>query len=213
MFSIILLRPWKLTCTDLCSYVKYIFPGLGLGTILSHASQVTDSMVDAAAISLADSVSDDEAVDGLIYPRLHRIRDISVEIALGTIRAAQVAVRIISRISFGERVDPNCVLGAIGCRQRTEVDNDGRQPTERIYQVQAMDACGLPLQVVKDSSVFLFTPPLDWWLFLSLSLSFCITYRSCKILYGWKKKSIKLHWHSLCVAFEFIAHMYRQYTV
>ncbi|KAF9516602.1 hypothetical protein BS47DRAFT_1371709 [Hydnum rufescens UP504] len=69
----------------------YIFPGLGLGTILCHASEVTDSMVNASAISLADSVSQDEKADGLIYPRLHRIRDISVEIALGTIRAAQRA--------------------------------------------------------------------------------------------------------------------------
>ena len=83
------------THTDLSSRAQYIFPGLGMGTILSHASQVTDSMVDASAISLADSVSEDEKADGLIYPRLHRIRDISVEIALGTIRAAQLAVSLL----------------------------------------------------------------------------------------------------------------------
>jgi len=67
----------------------YIFPGIGMGAILSKARHVTDSMVEQAAIALAGSLTDDEKSSGLVYPRLTRIRDISAQIALAVIRAAQ----------------------------------------------------------------------------------------------------------------------------
>ncbi|KIK98929.1 hypothetical protein PAXRUDRAFT_619188 [Paxillus rubicundulus Ve08.2h10] len=69
----------------------YIFPGLGLGSILCRASSVTDSMVEAAAIGLANSLSQDEHALELIYPRIERIREISAYIAVRVIRAAQAA--------------------------------------------------------------------------------------------------------------------------
>ncbi|KAF5315039.1 hypothetical protein D9619_007319 [Psilocybe cf. subviscida] len=67
----------------------YIFPGIGLGTILSKAKHVTDSMVEQASIALAGSLNADESASELMYPRLTRIRDISAKIALAVIRAAQ----------------------------------------------------------------------------------------------------------------------------
>ncbi|KIM43342.1 hypothetical protein M413DRAFT_69569 [Hebeloma cylindrosporum] len=67
----------------------YIFPGIGMGAILSKARHVTDSMVEQASIALAGSLSADETSSELIYPRLTRIRDISAQIALAVIRAAQ----------------------------------------------------------------------------------------------------------------------------
>ncbi|CAA7261373.1 unnamed protein product [Cyclocybe aegerita] len=67
----------------------YIFPGIGLGTILSKARHVTDSMVEQASIALASALTEDEQSADLIYPRLTRIRDISAKIALAVIRAAQ----------------------------------------------------------------------------------------------------------------------------
>jgi len=69
----------------------YIFPGLGLGSILCRASSVTDSMVEASAIGLANSLSSDERALELIYPRIQRIREISAHIAVHVIRAAQAA--------------------------------------------------------------------------------------------------------------------------
>jgi malate dehydrogenase (oxaloacetate-decarboxylating)(NADP+) len=69
----------------------YIFPGLGLGSILCSASSVTDSMVEAAATGLANSLSSDERALELIYPRIERIREISTFIATRVIRAAQAA--------------------------------------------------------------------------------------------------------------------------
>ncbi|KAF8650149.1 hypothetical protein AX16_005384 [Volvariella volvacea WC 439] len=67
----------------------YIFPGIGLGTILSNAKHVTDSMVEQSAIALASSLTTEEKSAGLVYPRLGRIRDISAQIAVAVIRAAQ----------------------------------------------------------------------------------------------------------------------------
>ncbi|KAG9048982.1 hypothetical protein FS837_011533 [Tulasnella sp. UAMH 9824] len=67
----------------------YVFPGIGLGTILSSATRVTGKMIERAATSLAGSLTEEEKEAGLIYPRLARIRDVSAEIAFGVIRQAQ----------------------------------------------------------------------------------------------------------------------------
>jgi malate dehydrogenase (oxaloacetate-decarboxylating)(NADP+) len=69
----------------------YIFPGVGLGAILSKARHVTDAMLEQAAIALSSSLTPDESSD-LVYPRLGRIRDISAQIALAVIRSAQADV-------------------------------------------------------------------------------------------------------------------------
>jgi malic enzyme len=61
----------------------YIFPGIGLGAILSKAKHVTDAMVEQASIALSSSLNSDEIAADLVYPRLGRIRDISARIALG----------------------------------------------------------------------------------------------------------------------------------
>ena len=71
----------------------YIFPGIGLGALITKASRVTDSMVEQASVALAGSLDANERVAGLIYPRLDRIREISAMIALAVVRAAQDAVR------------------------------------------------------------------------------------------------------------------------
>lgn len=73
----------------------YIFPGIGLGTILSKATNVTDGMVEQAAVALAESLTEAEKDAGLVYPRLTRIRDISAQIALAVIRAAQKDVSFV----------------------------------------------------------------------------------------------------------------------
>nr|ADM26561.1 malic enzyme [Cunninghamella echinulata] len=69
----------------------YVFPGIGLGAILSRVSSVTDSMIEAASLGLANSLTDEERGLELVYPRIERIRDISAQIALSVIRAAQKA--------------------------------------------------------------------------------------------------------------------------
>jgi malate dehydrogenase (oxaloacetate-decarboxylating)(NADP+) len=59
----------------------YIFPGVGLGVIVSGARRVTDTMFYAAARSLASGVSQSSLDSGLLYPRLREIRQVSATIA------------------------------------------------------------------------------------------------------------------------------------
>jgi malate dehydrogenase (oxaloacetate-decarboxylating)(NADP+) len=70
----------------------YIFPGIGLGAILSKSRHVSDAMVLQAAIALSQSLNAEEIKSDLVYPRLTRIRDISAEVALAVIRNAQAEV-------------------------------------------------------------------------------------------------------------------------
>lgn len=71
----------------------YIFPGIGLGAILSRTRHVSDAMVEQAAIALANSLTEEEKAAELVYPRLARIRDISAQVAFAVIRQAQKDVR------------------------------------------------------------------------------------------------------------------------
>lgn len=69
----------------------YVFPGIGLGTILSKATTITQSMIYASATSLSTSLLPSEISQGWLYPELARIRDVSVIVAIGVIKAAQEA--------------------------------------------------------------------------------------------------------------------------
>jgi malate dehydrogenase (oxaloacetate-decarboxylating)(NADP+) len=59
----------------------YIFPGVGLGVIVSGARTVTNEMFLTAAHSLANQVSDSDLERGRVYPSLSRIRQVSALIA------------------------------------------------------------------------------------------------------------------------------------
>ena len=69
----------------------YVFPGIGLGTILSKATVVTQSMIYASAESLSTALNQSETAQGWLYPDISRIRDVSVTVAMGVIRAAEEA--------------------------------------------------------------------------------------------------------------------------
>ena len=69
---------------------SYIFPGVGLGVITSEATRVTEEMFFVAAKTLAGMVTEEEYATGRIYPRLDRIREVSVAIAVSV---AEVAFR------------------------------------------------------------------------------------------------------------------------
>ena len=69
----------------------FVFPGIGLGSILSRATQITQSMIYASATALSSSLTPAERAAGWLYPDVARIRDVSVVVAAGVIRAAQEA--------------------------------------------------------------------------------------------------------------------------
>ncbi|KAL9647365.1 hypothetical protein ABK040_011729 [Willaertia magna] len=66
----------------------YIFPGLGLGATISRSKAVSDTMVLAAAKTLAEQASNAELENGELYPNLSHIRDISYRIAIAVAKQA-----------------------------------------------------------------------------------------------------------------------------
>jgi malic enzyme len=66
----------------------FIFPGVGLGTIVSKARKVTDGMFLAAAKALAKGVSEDQLAMGCIYPRIDEVRTVSRAVAVAVARRA-----------------------------------------------------------------------------------------------------------------------------
>ena len=59
----------------------YIFPGIGLGAVVSEASRITEDMFLVAAKKLAQLVGEEDLAVGSIYPPLNNIRSASLEIA------------------------------------------------------------------------------------------------------------------------------------
>ncbi len=66
----------------------FIFPGIGLGAIVSGASQVTDSMIAAAATALADSLTSEELSDGCLMPEVSRLWEVCGEVAIAVANCA-----------------------------------------------------------------------------------------------------------------------------
>lgn len=66
----------------------YLFPGIGLGTLLSGARIVSDGMLQAAAERLATYMSEEEVLKGIIFPSTSRIRDITKQVATAVIKEA-----------------------------------------------------------------------------------------------------------------------------
>ncbi len=66
----------------------FIFPGLGLGAIVSRARAITDAMFLVAATTLAGLTSAGRLAEGALYPRLADLRPISRSIAIAVAREA-----------------------------------------------------------------------------------------------------------------------------
>ena len=69
----------------------FIFPGIGLGVILSQSKCVTDKMFIIAAEILSSMVNANDIEKGNIYPDLKHIRDISSNIAINVIKESIVS--------------------------------------------------------------------------------------------------------------------------
>jgi malate dehydrogenase (oxaloacetate-decarboxylating) len=78
----------------------FIFPGLGLGTIISGASEVTADMISMASQALADSLSDEELAARCLMPEVARLWDVTGAVAVAVAQCAMddgVAERVDSK--------------------------------------------------------------------------------------------------------------------
>jgi malic enzyme len=66
----------------------FIFPGLGLGTIVCGASMVTDGMIGAASKALADSLTDSEIACRSLMPEVNRLWEVCGNVAFAVAERA-----------------------------------------------------------------------------------------------------------------------------
>lgn len=84
----------------------FVFPGVGLGVLISEASRVTDFMFLAAANALADFTHTHPSGHGCLYPRLSDLREVSHLIAFKVAQTARDG-------GFGRAVDDRWLKTAI----------------------------------------------------------------------------------------------------
>ncbi|EPS68041.1 malic enzyme, partial [Genlisea aurea] len=90
----------------------FLFPGIGLGTLLSGSKFISDGMLQAAAECLAEYMTEEEVLQGIIYPSISGIREITREVAAAVIKEAveedlaegyrDMDVRVLRKLSQGE---------------------------------------------------------------------------------------------------------------
>jgi malic enzyme len=68
-----------------------VFPGVGLGALLSEAREVTDAMFAAAAARLAEQLREDDLAAGSLFPPISALRRVTARIAEAVMQEAREA--------------------------------------------------------------------------------------------------------------------------
>jgi malate dehydrogenase (oxaloacetate-decarboxylating) len=67
----------------------FVFPGVGLGVLVSEAREVTDGMFAAAADALAAQLPEEDLRAGSLFPRIAGLRAITARVAEAVVRQAE----------------------------------------------------------------------------------------------------------------------------
>ncbi|CAL5397885.1 unnamed protein product [Camellia sinensis] len=91
----------------------YLFPGVGLGALLSGSHFISDGMLLAAAECLASYITDEEIQQGILYPPTRRpcIRHITAEVGAAVVQAA-----VAEELAEGH--------GDVGARELTQMSKE-----------------------------------------------------------------------------------------
>ncbi len=66
----------------------FVFPGVGLGVLISEAREVTDAMFAAAADALSAQLAPEDCAAGCLFPRFSELRRITTRVAEAVVRQA-----------------------------------------------------------------------------------------------------------------------------
>ncbi len=66
----------------------FVFPGIGLGAIASGATSISDSMISASAIAMAECLTEDDIEAGSLVPRVSSLWDVCGNVAFHVARQA-----------------------------------------------------------------------------------------------------------------------------
>ncbi|KAI4355017.1 hypothetical protein L6164_003835 [Bauhinia variegata] len=66
----------------------YLFPGIGLGALLSGARLITDGMLNAASECLASYMTEEDIQKGILYPSVDSIRHLTAEVGAAVLLEA-----------------------------------------------------------------------------------------------------------------------------
>jgi malic enzyme len=67
----------------------FVFPGIGLGTVVAEAREITDEMFLTAADTMAAMVRPDRLEEGSLYPHQSELREVSRAVAVAVARCAR----------------------------------------------------------------------------------------------------------------------------
>jgi len=66
----------------------FVFPGIGLGAIVSGATEITTTMIAASSKALADSLTDEEIASRCLMPEISRLWEVCGQVALAVAQQA-----------------------------------------------------------------------------------------------------------------------------
>jgi len=86
-FDPVTLKDGRVMYTSQCNNM-FIFPGIGLAASAAKCTKISDSMLFATAVAVANSLSDQDRAEGRVYPKVEKIREVSIEVATAVARKA-----------------------------------------------------------------------------------------------------------------------------